>query len=928
MFQLFILVLNESDRTRFNFFNEKPRSCLIGVGIADRCKTGEYMEAAAYIRREVNRLGHALGAAIRRHGGEKLFELEEEIRHLTKHLRSHPEDEEAWQRLNHRIAELSLDEAEGVVRAFSVYFHLVNLAEERHRIRVNRFREQEATPERPRSESLKAAIKELRDRGWTAEEVRTLLERMRLFLTLTAHPTETRRLTIRLHMQRLNQVLEALECRRGRGEELDLRVQLIWLTRLLYSRQVLPRDEVKSGFLYLETTLWEALPRLVQALEEALDTYYGVRMTLPSPVRFRSWIGGDRDGNPHITPEVTDWTQDYMQRQILHRYVKEIDTLIQDLSPAQEWVEVTEDFLQRIEADKAQLRLPPRFRGEPFREYLMGVRYRIRALLGEQPPPAYERPQELVRDVRALEEAMEVAHLEEVARRYVQSLRIHAESFGFFGADLDLREESVQHHLAVDELLRVGGVTDAYLTMDPIQRMELLTHELAHARPLAPVGYKPEGRSLQVALEALKVWRAQGAYVISMSHHVSDVLEVWVLAREVGMYRPGVPLPFDVVPLFETMADLERAPEVVRSLLEHPVVEAHVRARGGMEVMIGYSDSNKDAGFLMANWALFRAQEQVAAVGRQMGIPIWFFHGRGTSTARGGAPAGEALEALPPGSLNFRMRLTEQGEALADKYGHPDLAFRNLEQLLYHMIRALARDAREETPPEEPSWRMAMDRAAHMAMKTYRALVDAPDFFTFFEQLTPIREIAELNIASRPVYRHGRVRDIRDLRAIPWVMAWTQVRANLPGWYGLGRGLAEIPLEHLREMYRNWPFFRSVLSLAELSLAKADLGITRSYLRLVDPALANRFYPTIEEEFHRTMQLLEAIMEGPLLKNNPTLAESIRLRNPYVDPLNYVQAELLGRYRTLPETSSERIRLRHILQQTLLGIAAGLRNTG
>ncbi|PZN07420.1 MAG: phosphoenolpyruvate carboxylase, partial [Bacillota bacterium] len=512
---------------------------------------------------------------------------------------------------------------------------------------------------------------------------------------------------------------------------------------------------------------------------------------------------------------------------------------------------------------------------------------------------------------------------------WVRRRRGRAEAFGWAMAALDLREHAGAHAEAVAELLRAGGVAVDYLALPPDRREELLTRELATARPLAPTGYRPATRALQVALGALRAWRYRGGYVISGCRAPSDVLEVFLLARETGHYRPGRALPFDVVPLFETLADLEASPETVRRLLRNPVFRAHARARGGFEVMIGYSDSNKDAGYLAANWALYKAQEGIARVARQEGVPVSFFHGRGTSTARGGGgTAGRAIASLPPGTVGLRLRLTEQGEALADRYAHPELALRNLEQLVYHFVLAAARDLRGEGHAVPGEWREALEAAAARSAEAYRALLAEPGFFEFFEHFTPIREIAALKIASRPVSRTGRVREVGDLRAIPWVMAWTQVRLLLPGWYGLAEGLAAIPRPLRQAMYRGWPFFASVLDGAAIALAKADLSVAREYLRLVPPELARRFFPRLEQGFRAAWSLLEETFDAPLLHNHPVLARQTALRNPYVDPISHIQVELLDRYRSVPASDPSRPELERALLLSILGIAAGLRNAG
>jgi phosphoenolpyruvate carboxylase len=371
----------------------------------------------------------------------------------------------------------------------------------------------------------------------------------------------------------------------------------------------------------------------------------------------------------------------------------------------------------------------------------------------------------------------------------------------------------------------------------------------------------------------------------------------------------------------------------VERLLANPLFCAHARGRGGLEVMIGYSDSNKDAGFLAANWALYRAQETVTAAARPFGVPIWFFHGRGTSTARGGGSAGRAIASLPPGTVGTRLRLTEQGEALADRYSHPDLAHRNLEQLLFHLGAAAARDAHHGGDPRaasdvDPVWREALEGAARASADAYRALLAMPGFFELYEQLTPIREIGALKIASRPVYRSGRVREISDLRAIPWVMSWTQVRLPLPAFFGVAEGLETIALPLRRRLFRDWPFFASTLDSAATALGKADPEVTRQYLRLVDPPLAERFFPLLSSAFTRARAALEETFEAPLLGRHPLLARQVELRDPYIDPISHVQVELLRRFRTTPPDAPGRARLEQALMMSIVGIAAGLRNAG
>lgn len=875
------------------------------------------------LKSEVDLLGRALGYAIRTVSGERLYNLEEQFRALTKHLRQNPADGESRSNLQRITQRASLDESEGLVRAFSTYFHLVNLAEERQRVRVNRERERSSSVQKPRSESFLQLVGQLKTQGLSYAQVVQVVSNLRLHLTFTAHPTETRRRTMRYHLAEVERLLE-----NSAESEIQARVALLWGTLELRKSRPAVEDEVKGGLYYLTQTLWKAVPRVVDGLASAIETHYGQRPDLSPPLIFRSWIGGDRDGNPNVTPEVTAWAQSFARQELIRRYVEEVDNLIRDLSLSDERLPVPREVRLVLEENARRLQLPDRFEGEPYRRYGMGLRYKLRSIIGEQPGPGYLAPGEFVSDLKRIESGLGQVGLQTVAEVNVRPLRLDAEAFGLDLVMLDLREESKAHSEAVAELLRVGGVTEHYAELSASDREMLLTKELASARPLAPVGYRPHTRALQVALGSLSAWKARGAQVVSMTHCASDMLEVLTLAREVGLYRPGKAVPFDVVPLFETLTDLEAAPAVVAQLLQNPIFKAQLQGRGGMEIMIGYSDSNKDAGYLAANWALYQAQEAIAETARQFGVKVYFFHGRGTSTARGGGTAGRAIASLPPGTVGSRMRITEQGEALADRYAHPELAYRNLEQMLFHLTLASARDTFGQAEPANPQWRAALDQASSRSTEAYRELLLTPGFFEFYEQFTPIREIGTLNIASRPVYRSGRVREIKDLRAIPWVMSWTQVRLLLPGWYGVAEGLETIPLELRRTMFREWPFYASTLDGAAIALAKADLGVASEYLRLVQPELVERFFPKMASAFEKTKALLEETFQAPLLYQHPVLARQTELRNPYVDPISHVQVELLERYRKTPPEGAERARLENALMLSLLGIAAGLRNAG
>jgi phosphoenolpyruvate carboxylase len=899
-------------------------------------------QAFARLRADVDYLGSALGNVLKELEGEHLFDLVERVRSLTKRLRGEPDRAELQAELQALLAGLSLGDADRLLRAFTVYFQLINLAEEIHRVRVNRIREGASTAEAPRSESVAAAVKVLRDQGWSRSEVRRFIEGLDIELTMTAHPTEVKRYTVRLKLERIASAMRRLSehalsagQRRALEDEIYAEITTLWQTRELFTAKPTVMDEVKSALYYYRRSLLEAVPRLMVDMEGALETYYGAEDEAPLPqvIRFRSWIGGDRDGNPYVQPETTREAYRLQAEVAVQQAIADVDGLVQRLSQWERRILLTPRFRDDLAQLNSRLGQPERFSGEPFRQKLFHMHSFLSneakrgaaAGVGSAYPGG---PQAFEEDLALIEETLVQGEGRRAARAFVRPLRYRASAFGLHLAAIDLREHSRVHEAAVADLLRFAGVSERYPELAESERVSVLADELATRRPLAPEGaaLEPETERALAFLKALRDARerygsyAVGSYIVSMTEGASDVLEVLVLAKQAGF------TDLDATPLFETEDDLDRAPKVLTELFALPAYREHVNRRGIQEVMIGYSDSNKDAGFLAANWALFRAQEGVARVCREAGLALRLFHGRGTSIGRGGGPSGQAILAQPPGSLNGRMRMTEQGEALSERYSDPDLAHRHLEQVAHAFILSSARDARPLAPLPE-RYRDAMSRASRRAQRRYRELLEAPGFLDFFHQVTPIEEISRLQIGSRPVRRKGD-KSLSNLRAIPWVFSWTQCRANLPGWYGLGSGLAELADGELQEMYREWPFFRTIVDFAQMSLAKADLGIFESYLQLVDPALRERFWPLIREEHALSVERVERTTGSPLLEHDPTLARAIELRNPYVDPISHLQVELIKRLRAATGESDERADMEYAVQVTLIGISAGLRNTG
>ncbi|GBF04343.1 phosphoenolpyruvate carboxylase [Deinococcus aerius] len=822
------------------------------------------------LKADVNVLGRTLGQVLREQEGEDFFDLVERTRALVREVRAGGDDAE----LRGLLSGLSAHDAGNLARAFTWYFQLVNLAEEYERVRVL------SGTQGVRPQSLEQALVELKAQGVSAEEAEALLSRLDLGLTFTAHPTEMRRRTVRSHLVEIARDIPNLE---GEGQErVAAHVEALWRTPELRRLKPTVLDEVKGGLNYI-SSIAQALPVLQRDLARAFRNVYGRETDARLPLSFSSWMGGDRDGNPFVTPEATRETLS------LHR------------ERARELLLGT---IRQAYADLSQEDLEG---GEAYRAELQAL---YDAVQGGQPVDLLPR-------LEALRERLHANGQHRTADLLLTPLLTVARVFGIHLVSLDVREHSGQTGAAVARLLAEAGVEPDYLALPEHAKQEVLTRELRSRRPLWPAGeaLPPELeaaigpiREVQAATR-LSGPRAFGRYIISMSESVSDVLEPLLLAREVG-FRV---LP---VPLFETLDDLQRAPQVVWELLSVPEYRA-VLVGDVQEIMLGYSDSNKDTGFLAANWALHEAQRRISDVCRRAGVPWRFFHGRGTSIGRGGGPASRAILGQPAGTIDAGIRITEQGEALADKYSHPVLARRNLEQALYGMILAAARPA--QSPPEE--WTEAMSRAARASAQAYRALVDDPDFLPFFEAVTPIHEIARLNIASRPVRRPGAP-TLTNLRAIPWVMSWTQNRANLPGWYGLCEGLREIGPDLARTMYAEWPFFRTVLDNAQMSLAKSDFLIFAEYLRLSGE---HRLAEQLRASYDETVRLVQEIVGGELLTNEPRLRESIKLRNPYIDPIHRIQVEMLCRARSQEGGLDEYERP---LLLSIQGIAAGVRNTG
>jgi phosphoenolpyruvate carboxylase len=918
-------------------------------------------------------LGDLLGRVVRDQAGAPVFALEEEVRGLAKEVRAGDGDE-ALAKLRAIVARLTVAEARDLLRAFSTYFALVNLAEQLQRGWVLKDRALRR-PGEPRAESVAAAVAEIAALGVPADEVQRWLSEAEIVPVFTAHPTEARRRTT---LERLRRVAGAVERMHApdllpdEAEEIPRRVfeevVSLWQSDELRAERPSVLAEVKNGLYYFEAGLFDLVPRLYRDLERALAASYpGRAWRVPPLLRVSSWMGGDRDGNPFVTPAVTVGAVRVLRVAALRRHLASIEALGGRLSQSTQEVGVSDELRASLAADDAAAPeigavLARRHPFEPYRRKCAHVHERLARTLAhaETHEPAfyreaplaeaarrYHRSEELLADLSVLAQSLRAHGGAAVADGMLHDVIREVEVFGLHLATLDIRQHSERHERAVAEVLAVAGVTPSFRALDEEARVALLAQALADPRPLVPLrpSYTPETRevvetfrTVAAVLEELSP-ESIHTVIVSMTRGVSDVLAALLLAKEAGLFRPAEGRSLlDVVPLFETGDDLAASADVVRACLRVPAYRAHLRLRGDVqEVMLGYSDSNKDTGFVAANWALYRAQCTLSEVAAAEGVSLRLFHGRGGAIGRGGGPANRAILAQPPGTVGSRIKITEQGEVIADRYGLPNLAHRHLEQLVNAVLRA--RFAPAEAPP--PAWERAFAELATLARGHYRALVyENPGFVAYFQAATPIAEIGRLNLGSRPASRKPGLR-IEDLRAIPWVFSWMQSRHTLPGWYGLGFALERFatkeaiagddgdPLGLLRAMYARWPFFQTMIDSAQMILGKSDLHIAARYADLCpDRALRESIFGLVVAEHDRTARMICQVADiGELLERAPVLQRSIALRNPYVDPMSYIQVELLERVRAAP-AAPERAAIEDAIMLSISGIAAGLKNTG
>ncbi len=924
---------------------------------------------------DISFVDQVLGEILKEQEGERLLEV-------ARQLYEEPETEDPLS-LMERIPELKDPLfVRRLLRAYTVLFQLLNTVEQKEIVRVNRERQMQATGV-PRPESIRDAVFRLKESGMTAEQMRELLYRLDICPTITAHPTEARRRSV---LDKLYRIAEHLAERTlpptaprldlplntmGMAES-NLRRTLValWQTDEFASAAVTPQDEVRNALYFFQHTILNVVPWLIDDLRSALKAAYPeATFDIPPFIRYRSWVGGDRDGNPKVTPEVTWWTLLMHKRLVLQHYWRTVRELRRELTQSTRLIPASEELLLSLEEDRDNIALPAhilrRHLREPYALKLCFIEVRLKATLrhlaaltdfhAEGPSfvahfPAYASSQELIADLTLMQQSLRENRSSALADEGpLANMVTQVRAFGFHLATLDIRQHSDEHARAVDEMLAAAQAVPAgkrYTDLPEEEKVRLLTRELCSTRPLLPREWSGSAHT-QSVLQVFEVMKhalryispeSVKAYIISMTHGISDMLEVLLLAKEAGLVRWNdghMESDIDVVPLFETIHDLGTCHTLMKNVFANRAYKHHLRARDNFqEIMLGYSDSSKDGGYLAANWSLHETQGRLAQTCRKAGVDFRLFHGRGGTIGRGGGRANQAILSQPPGSMNGRIRFTEQGEVVSFRYGLVPIAHRHLEQIANAVLLATAGHSHTRLPNR---WYTSMRELAQHSLRVYRSLVyEDPGFWAFYTQATPISHISRLPIASRPVFRpKGDSVGLESLRAIPWVFAWVQSRYVIPGWYGMGSALewfgSQSPenVALLQEMYRKWSFFRMVIDNAQLELVRAHLPTARLYASRVHPwELGQRLHSVIEQEYCRSAQwILRITGQTELMQNSRVVSRMVKLRNPAVMPLSKLQLALLDRWDKQAQREEESLWHDAILL-SIAGIAAAMQSTG
>jgi phosphoenolpyruvate carboxylase len=890
-------------------------------------------ERIAPLRADIRRLGNLLGMIIQEQEGMDIFNLVEQVRADAKARRGG--DSEAAERLKATIRATTLPEKRMLIKAFGNYLQLINIAEEQHRIRT--IRERELTSNL--GESIESAVAELKALGHSAGQIRDMLEKIRVRLVLTAHPSEAKRQEVLIKLRDIATMMNLQETttllpreQRRVTDDILRRIEQLWQIQPTRTTRATVAEEVESGVYFITQVIMNVLIEIYDTLQRVLEEHYPNEdwSDLPPLLSFASWMGGDRDGNPNVTPEVTLKTLQTMRRAARNAYLGDIAYLRDRLTQSQQEVHIAPDLVEKWREENLNARYPDEF----YREVMDAIYYRLEADL-------YKSGAELLADLEQVQASLKANNSTHSSQGTLGWLIRKVQLFGLHLAPLDIREDARLHASALTEMLAHYGIAKDFSALPELEKIAILQHEISNPRPLFPIN----PQFSDVTNRIIATWRMVAeahrlyspavidCFITSMSQQASDVLTQLLFAKEVGVADD-----LDLVPLFETVDDLQRAPEVMEMLFTNEAYHAHLNKRRTpdgqlrQQIMIGYSDSNKDGGYIASNWNLYVAQESLAEVCVAHNVAVEFFHGRGGSIGRGGGPTNQAIRSQPAHALHGEIKITEQGEVIAYRYSNSAIGYRHLSHVVHAVLVAVGDQSNHIIKPE---WREAMTVLSEHGQYAYRAFVyETEGFYDYWQQATPINELASMPIGSRPARR--KAGGLESIRAIPWVFSWMQSRAIIPSWYGVGYALATYcdthpnGLETLQVMYRDWAFFRNLIENMELDVVKADMGIAELYAELVgDSDLRRKIFAQIRSEHARAWDFIGKVTGQiePLAKM-PVILRSIARRNPYVDPLNFLQVELLRQLRqTTPDTDEYRMLLRETLA-TVNGIAAGMKTTG
>jgi phosphoenolpyruvate carboxylase len=906
------------------------------------------------LRNDVRFLGNILGWVLIGQEGREIFDIEERIRALTKEMRTRYRKSQKDE-LVAMIRSLSDEDLYKVTRAFTIYFKLVNIAEQIHRIRRRRDYKYISDVKDSSEGSIESLFAALMEKGVSYDEFKSLVDSLSIDLVLTAHPTEVNRHIVLEKFRYISALLAELgsglldaEGRKAVEEEIQAELIGLWQTEEVPPFKKTPLDEARNIHYYFRETIFDALLKVYDEFEKKIKESYEVSdVSFPSFLRFGSWVGGDRDGNPFVTHKITREVLEMQKALAVDKHVERLRRLKRQLSSSVKIVPVSRE-LRRAVTPEMKKRAEERGihnADEYYRIFLEHVEMRLAAVTSSEagPVPPYARCEEFLADLHMIDRSLRENKGEKLADSTLKMLIRQAGVFGFHTARLDIRQNSAVHTAALSEITeRLGLVNYGGMTDD--KKFEWLTREIKNPRPLIPdwLPLSPETKELLLTSRTMRECLEEvspdciDTYVISMTRSAANVLEVLLFLKEAGLYRSDsvrITSAINIVPLFETIDDFLNAPGVMRKLFSEPVYREHISARGNFsEIMIGYSDSGKDGGILCAGWEIHKAQRLLKSIADEFGIRNRFFHGRGGTVSRGGGPTNQAILARPAGTVDGAIKITEQGEVIYSNYSLPDIAEDNLELVLSSVV--LTSLNHEEV---NPHWEEVMEEIAAEARGVWRELVyDDPDFYGYFLQSTPISMIQQMGIGSRPA-RRSRAKSIDDLRAIPWVFSWTQNRHLITGFYSVGTALKRFVdkaprrnLQLLRDMYANWRFFRSHIDNIQMTLSRADMWIALEYSFLVRPKeVGRRIFGRIRDEYNLTEEIVLRITgEKRILDNNPFLQKSIELRNPYIDSLSYIQVGLLRRLLKGDFSTGEKAALIDDLKLSINGISAGLKNTG